>query len=174
MGLGESGCQKPLPEGGWCQVQARQYRETAVREIKAHTLPVSGTCLSFPWLHIKAHAGLQTPSVPFHEYLLCISKSTPASWPFSPLYLNSQAHPDHRLPSPQLLLSEACSVCGQGDRKASCPLSLRTRNPCLSRQGEGSRERIPNTDRDGGGDTDGVGPRGLQRVHWSCLPHITK
>lgn len=105
MGLGESGSQKPLPEGGWCQVQARQYRETAVTEIKAHTLPVSGTCLSLPWLHIKAHAGLQTPSVPFHEYLLCISKSTPASWPFSPLYLNSQAHPDHRLPSPQLLLS---------------------------------------------------------------------
>lgn len=65
MGLGERGCQEPLPEGGWCQVQigtqndslgsaqTRLYRETAGREIKAHTLHVSATRLPLPLLVSK-------------------------------------------------------------------------------------------------------------------------
>lgn len=90
----------------------------------------------------------------------------------APLYLNSQAAPVHRLPSLQLFLSWACSAWRQVDRKASCRLSLSTRDSCLSRQDEGSRKKtlirtemvvvMPTTD-----------PMGY-RVHWSFLPHIAK
>lgn len=109
--------------------QARLYRESAGREMKAHT----GTCLPLPLLHIKARAGLQTPWSLFT--CTCYAfQSLLGILALLPPYLNSQlpqftGFPPHRV---QLWAS------GQESK-----LSLSTRDSCLSRQEEGNQERTP-------------------------------
>lgn len=187
VGLGKRGCQKPLPEGGWCQVQMGTQK-TVLAELKLDSIErllserskLTQSTKNLPATSLVTYQSPCCPPdtfSPFSRLLVMhfkVHTSIPAlltSLPKLPGPPSSQASLPAAVPELGLL-----SVWARG-QESKLSSELEDQELLLVQTGRRQPWEDTNADRDGG-DADGVGPRGLQNTlelstsHYQVMPAL--